>query len=575
MAYCNTFNMSFNFDDAANILNNPLVREFNPAGVVKALKTRRGLGFVSFQLNYSLSGLSVFGYHLFNLVVHIVTALLVYRFLALIMKTPCFHGTTYSHSTSLPVPFFSALLFVVHPVQTQAVTYIVQRFTSIATLFYLLAAICYLQGRLRQTNEEGRFSVGALGWFACCLMAALCAFNSKEIAYTLPLALVLIECFGFSLNRKKVIAIATVSVLVVATVLLKLGFGTASFEQAIFAVDEATRLQTITSRSDYLFTQFRVILTYIRLLFLPVNQSVDYDFTLSHSFFEPAVLGAFSVLAALLASAFVLEKKSRGGKAGQRLVAFGIFWFFLTLSIESSILPIIDLIFEHRVYLPSVGAFAAITTVGLEFAWKRNREQFKGEFCVVMLLVAVVLAGVAWKRNLVWKTEVTLWEDATAKSPQNGRAWNNLGGAYIKEKDADRALRALVRAIELDPSKPSPWNNLGIAIDMKGVYRDRFNKTREMFRSPKAVEDVTVSRWLGDANNNLGLAYEIMGNLPKAAENYRNAIGYNPGLTVAYFNLGMVSAAMGDRDKYMEQQQVLWIMDPFLAERLQQRVVGR
>lgn len=575
MVYCNTFNMSFNFDDAANIINNPVIREFNPAGIKQAFKTSRGVGIITFQMNYQLSGLNVFSYHLLNLFIHIASALLVYRFLALLLKTPCFREDSDTYLTSLPTPFFSALIFVVHPIQTQAVTYIVQRFTSLATLFYLAAAICYLQARLCQSKESRPVSASTAAWLAGCVAASFCAFNSKQIAYTLPLTLVLLECLCFRVDKKKLLAIAAISVTALGAFLLKFGFGKASFEQALIAMDEATRLQTITSRSDYLFTQFRVILTYIRLLFLPVNQSVEYDYALSHSFLEPAVLGSFSVLLLLFGGALILVRRSRTGNVGQRVIAFGIFWFFLTLAIESSVLPIIDLIFEHRVYLPSVGAIAAITTAGLNFAWRRDLEKGKGVACVALLLIAVVFAGAAWKRNLVWQSEVTLWEDATAKKPQNGRAWNNLGGAYIKQKDADKALHALVRAIELDPSKAAPWNNLGIAIDLKGVYRDRFNKTREMFQDPRAVEDKTVNRWLGDVNNNLGLAYEILGNLPKAAENYRNAVGYNPALTLAYFNLGIVSAAMGDYEKYMEQQQVLWIFDPVLAERLQQRVTRR
>lgn len=575
IAYSNTFRMSFTFDDATNILSNHLIREFNPEGIKQAFTTRRGIGIVSFQLNYYLSGLSVTGYHLFNLCIHLTAALLVYRLLALMLETPCFRSPENTWVGTLPVPFFAALIFVTHPIQTQAVTYIVQRFTSMATMLYLASVVAYLQARMLQEQRGRLVSVGSVSWAAACLFASLCAFNTKEIAYTLPLALMLVEWICFGLNRRKLAVVGVLSFAAVAAVLAKLGLGNVSLDQAMTAMDEATRLQTITSRSDYLFTQFRVILTYIRLLLLPINQSVDYDYTLSHGFFEPAVIGAFSVLALLFVLAIVLVRKSRSGRGDLRLVAFGLFWFFLALSIESSILPIIDLIFEHRVYLPSVGAITAVTAAGVSVAWRRNHGRFQAPVCIAFLLLAALLAGAAWKRNLVWKTEVTLWEDATAKKPRNSRAWNNLGGAYIKEKSADKALRALVRAIELDPSKAAAWNNLGIAIDLKGVYRDRFNKTKEMFNAPQSVENETVSQWLGDANNNLGLAYEILGNLPKAAENYRNATGYNPALGLAYYNLGLVSAAMGNADTYAEQQQILLLVDPILAERLRHRVGGR
>jgi tetratricopeptide (TPR) repeat protein len=108
-----------------------------------------------------------------------------------------------------------------------------------------------------------------------------------------------------------------------------------------------------------------------------------------------------------------------------------------------------------------------------------------------------------------------------------------------------------------------------------GVYNDRFHRTVEMFRDPAAVEGKVVTRWLGEVNNNLGLAYEILGDFPKAAENYRNAVGYNPAMTLAYYNLAIVSVAMGDFGKYSEQKQILMMLDPVLAERLRVRTGER
>jgi tetratricopeptide (TPR) repeat protein len=184
----------------------------------------------------------------------------------------------------------------------------------------------------------------------------------------------------------------------------------------------------------------------------------------------------------------------------------------------------------------------------------------------------MLLTAATWKRNLVWADEERLWTDAVTKNPYSSRAWNNLGGVLIIRKDGDKALRALIRSVELDSSRADALNNIGLALDLMGAYRDRFNRTKEMFSDPQAVQGETVNRWLGDVYNNLGLAYELTGNLPKAAENYRNAIGYYPAQGLAYYNLGIVSAAMKDYGKYAEQLQILMMLNPPLAQRLQLRV---
>lgn len=565
LTYSNTFTMPFIFDDARNIVNNPVVREFSLNGLKKAFYSRRAVADISFQLNYFLSGEKVIGYHLTNLIIHLATAVMSYVMVALLMATPYWRDNSPGKCHNLPIPFFVALIFAVHPVQTQAVTYIVQRHASLATLFYITTAVCYLRARLSWQKQ----SASCL-WFMAAGVSAFLAFYTKEIAYTLPIIILMVELLFLRFSVRKLVTLASILVITVLALLLKLGLGKIQLEQVISAVDEATRVQTITSRSDYLFTQFKVIVIYIRLLFFPVNQSVEYDIPLAHSFFEVKVACSFLFLLTLFAFSFWLIQRSKEGNVHLRLTAFGILWFFMTLAVESSFLPIIDLIFEHRVYLPSCGAITAIVTTVLCLFWKS--ENNKKVVCICLLLITFVFAGVAWKRNFVWADEVTLWEDATLKKPKNARAWNNLGGAYIKQKESVKALHALIRSIELDPSKAAAWNNLGIAIDLMGVYRDRFYKTKEMFVDPKQIENKVVDRWLGDVNNNLGLAYEIVGNLPKAAENYRNAIGYYPALGIAYFNLGLVSAAMGDYDKYVEQQQILWLVDPVLAGRLQNRI---
>lgn len=567
LVYSNTFDAPFSFDDTPNLHDNPVIQTLSLDGIKSVLQSRRAFGIVTFQLNYFLSGWNLFGFHLTNLSIHLAAGLTTYALLRLLFQTPYVRRIA-DAELAVPLPFFTALLFVVHPLQTQAVTYIVQRFASLATLLYLVAVVAYLKVRLTQEVSGSSLSWRVLLWSVVGLVAAGLAFMTKETAYTLPVALLMVELLFFKFSWVKSAKIVTATLLTGAGIVGML-VRTKSLDTVIALVDETTRVQTITSRSEYLFTQFRVIITYIRLIFLPINQSIDYDYVLSHSLFEWRVICSLLVLLLLFATAFWLIVKSRFARPEWRFAAFGILWFFVALSIESSVLPIIDLIFEHRVYLPSIGAFTAITAGTL--TWWRRGEAARQRICLAVMLVVFLLGVTAWHRNSVWQSEISLWEDATRKNPHSARGWNNLGGAYIKKQEARKALQALTRSIELDPSKADAWNNVGIAIDMMGVYNDRFRRTAEMFRDPAAVEDKIVSTWLGEVNNNLGLAYEILGNLPKAAESYRNAVGYNPALGLAYYNLGIVSAARGDIVSYAEQLQILRLVDPVLAERMQLR----
>jgi len=569
LVYANSFYVPFSFDDTANLQANPVIQNLDFDGLRAAFHSRRAFGLITFQLNYFFAGWNLFWFHFTNLAIHISAALVLYYLLTILFETPYAVKTACTDCCSVPLPFFAALLFALHPVQTQAVTYIVQRFASLATLLYLAATVSYLRMRLVQESSRRCLTGSSLMWFTSFLLLSLLAFLTKETAYTLPAAIILVELLFFAPDRAKFVKIGGWTVAIgVLTAAAYFAAGR-SIVAVISSLDEATRVQTITSRSDYLFTQFRVIMTYIRLLVFPINQSIDYDYTLSHSLFEWRVFLSLLVILLLIAAAVWMIWKSRSSNAQLRFASFGILWFFLTLSVESSFLPIIDLIFEHRVYLPSVGAFTAVTAGVLTF-WQRS-DLVRKRICSAVIVIALIFGITAWQRNSVWHSEISLWEDATSKNPNSARGWNNLGGAYIKERDSRKALQALTRSIELDPSKADAWNNIGIAIDLMGVYNDRFHRTSEMFGDPAAFEDKIVSRWLGEVNNNLGLAYEILGNLPKAAENYRNAVGYNPALSLAYYNLGIVSVLMGDFTKYAEQRQILMMIDPVLAERLQLR----
>lgn len=569
LAYGNTFSVPFLFDDAANLHTSAAMQSPGIEGVKAAFKSRRAFGIITFQLNHALFGESLFWYHATNLFIHLAAAITLYYLLMLLGETPYGRKTACRAEYLAPLSLVAALLFVAHPLQTQAVTYIVQRFASLATLLYLAAVVSYLHMRLAQEISGRYVTFASVAWGVGLAVCAFLAFYTKETTYTLPLALMVTEFLFFKGSRRKYLLIgAGVLTLTAAIIMLSIVFGR-SLDATIAALDETTRIQTSVSRSDYLLTQFRVIMTYIRLLFWPARQSIDYAYTLSHSLAEWRVALALAGIVLLLFTAVILTGKSRNERPLLRFAAFGMFWFFITLLIESSFLPIIDLIFEHRVYLPSVGAFTAVSAGA--FALGGNGVRARQRICQGALLVSFLLCALTWQRNTVWQSEVSLWKDAVSKYPLNSRGWSNLAGAYIKRREAENALKATVRALELDRSYAGAWNNLGIAIDLLGVYNDRFHRTSEMFQDPRSRTEKSINRWQGEVNNNLGLAYEILGNFPKAVENYRNAIGYNPALGLAYYNLGIVSAVMKDYAGYAQQRQILLLLDPVLAERLQLR----
>ncbi|MFA4936022.1 MAG: hypothetical protein WC568_09315 [Candidatus Methanoperedens sp.] len=577
LVYSNTFSSPFIFDDILNLQNNPIITNGSISSFERAFQSRRAIGVITFKLNYLMTGWSLPWFHLTNLFIHVSAALIAYQLIKLLMKTPYSVNCADEEFRQLPIPFFVALFFAVHPVQTQAVTYIVQRFSSLATLFYLAAVGSYLKARLAQVEAGRVLPPGALVWAIASLLLGLLAFYSKETAYTLPAAIVMVELMFFRCSAKKIGCLLVAASVAFSMLAFRFASSAGSINNAVSALDEATRLQSsaIMSRSDYLFTQFWVIMNYIRLILLPVNQRVEYDYPLLRDFFDWRVFCSFVMIIILLGGASWMIIKSRNSLPHLRFISFGILCFFLGLSIESSFIPIIDLAFEHRLYLPSFGAFTAISTAMLVVTVKGKNISISKRCYVGMLLIILLLAVGTYSRNSVWKSEVSLWTDNVEKSPGSARAWHHLGAAYISKREPYNALVATVRSVELDRSRAAAWNNLGIALDLFGVYNDRFNRTTEMFSEPAAINERTLNRWQGDVNNNLGLAYEIIGDFPKAAENYRNAAGYNPSLGLAYYNLGILSATIGDFPKYAEQQQILWMIDPYLAERLQARVGKR
>ena len=573
LVYANTFQVPFLFDDYSSILDNPVIKDTanflsRPDGY--RFNPRRFIGYLSFALNYRFGGLDVTGYHLVNLAIHLTNGLLVYTLTRLTLRTPRLAGSLLVPREGI-LALTASLLFVVHPVATQAVTYIAQRFASLATLFYLLALVWYVSARLRQSRVARLGDFGALALFTLAIAAAVLAFRTKEIAFTLPFALLLHESIFFNptpRKRKVLLLAAAVGIAVVLAVIAASG---SSLGQLLADVNERLTEARTISRGDYLVTQFRVVVTYLRLLILPVGQNLDYDYPLYASFLAPPVIVSFLLLAALLGvGGALLARASRGGDAGLRLVAFGIFWFFLTLAIESSVIPISDLIFEHRLYLPSAGALIAVAAAFLLLCRKFSVRACLGLFIPVLL----ILSAATWQRNLVWRDGLTLWQDVIAKSPRKARPYNELGKAFFDGKRYPEAIREYRKSLELAPDFLPAHNNLGAAYQKAGNLDAAIAEYRAALRlkpdQPEIHNNLGAAYdkkgWLDQAiveleaalqlkadyaaaHNNLGAAYRKKGRMDEAVKEYRTALRLKPDYASAYNNLGIASAVSGRFDE--------------------------
>ena len=280
-------------------------------------------------------------------------------------------------------------------------------------------------------------------------------------------------------------------------------------------------------------------------MFLPLNQNLDYDLYPSTNFFEPGTVLSLLLLMSLVVIAVLLFNK-------HRILSFGIFWFFLTLAVESSIIPIEDMIFEHRTYLPSVGFFLILVYGAYTLLWNKS----KYAAIAVLAIIIGINSILTFERNHVWENELTLWSDVVSKSPEKARALNNLGAAYMSAKKNELAVQNFDAAIRSRPKYAEAYNNRGDALKELGKNEEAI-KDFEMAISlkPKYVE----------AYGNCGNSYAAMGNYMDAIKKYNQAIAINPGCTDAYSNKGNAYLSMKNYDEAIKEFSRAIVIDPNYA----------
>jgi tetratricopeptide (TPR) repeat protein len=550
IVYSNTYSGSMHLDDISSIMFNRAIQNDWTIASIWKYSQNRFLPYLSLAYNYKLGELETTGYHVFNIIIHISNGLLVYWLTQLIFSTPAMK--THSGLKS-KIALFTALLFISHPLATQSVTYITQRIASMAALFYFFSMALYIKGRITEGNTKYLYLTGAI-------ITAILSFLSKENSYTLPFSILLLELFFFNTEKIRINVKSKSTIIAILVSVGFIAFAVLKFSTAVFKTlkpDFTTDYKTISS-VDYLLTQLSVIPKYIQLLILPINQNLDYDYPLANSFFEFSTIVGCLIILALLSLAIYLVNKNR-------IVSFGILFFFLAISIESSIIPIADLIFEHRTYLPSFGFFILLSSLLLTLPSLQKKQLGIGILSIVVLINSVL----AYNRNKIWENDELLWTDVISKSPNKVRPYNSRGSYYWLNERNEEAIKDYSKAIALHPDyleayfnraqvyyKQKRWAeaindyNQMIRLDSNNVdwYLTQANMYQNLKNSAAALIDYNKILKLDPKNSatyyNRGVLYQDMQQNDNAISDYTNAIKYKSDYVEAYINRGNIYSSL-------------------------------
>ncbi len=526
LVYAGVLRAPFVFDDCRDILDNPSIRSLLPPSRMffadPALGTAgRPVVNASFALDWALSGSDPIGYHLTDALLHALSALLLFGILRRLMERLVPGG----RAPVLPIAFFTAFAWAVHPVSTSVVSLAFQRPETLYAFFCLLSVYFCIRG----------FSaVRSRPWYFGASIALLLAAGSKETAAALPFFILLLRPFFARKEEGR-------TVLPAARPLFP-GFFAAWLLVLVLDLNSgAWGRATMDSRLSpvsYAFAQGVVVLRYIGIALFPAGLCAD------------RVLDPPPPLLGFAACALVAAVAAAGAAAlyRRRPAGLAVAWFLLFLAPSSSLVPLSRLMADHRLYLP----LAAVCFAAAWGLWKAARllALRLGLGNPALLLVPLAAAWVAAlgvaavERNAVYGSNLSFWKDTVVKSPENPKAWLGLGVALSGEGRLTDAERAYRRALGLDPGYAEALNNLGAVL-------------LDMGRSPEALAAFRRMKSLApgspQARDGLGRALIAAGRLPEALVQLRAAVALDPGFAMARFNLADALFRSGKKDEAISE----------------------
>jgi len=566
LAYSSSIRGEFQFDDTTAVAENVAIRDLGElvrTGILRGYaQAGRPITELTFAVDFARSGLDVFAYHLTNLSAHLAVVALLFLITRRTLRR-----------VGWPAPDGLALwisgLFALHPVQSQAVSYVSQRAEVLASLFYALALLLLLDAEERGASRRGVASyVGAL-------LAFVLGLGSKAIAVTLPAAwLLYLACFPpaepgaseagpsrrWAGRGARVAPFLLLSALYAAVQL-------SSLRSAVGAGFDLPSLDPLR----YFLTQLRVVLVYLRLLVWPAGQNLDYELPVASGLLEPrTLLPALALAALLLAALWCWAWSRREGppastRRAARLFAFGFLWFLVLLAPTSSVVPLRDVIEEHRVYLASWGVLTALAAAAsLLFDRLAGGGANAARVKRVVAVGLCAAAGVAlFQRNAVWESRVSLWRDAVAGSPTKARAHENLGHALYLAGDLRGAAVEYRAALRFGADGTVPMSKLLNNVGASLMEIGRLDEAADFLSNALTVapDDVRLL-------NNLAMTRLWKGDLDAALATARRAVARFPGDPGAHNALGQVLLKRGDPAGAAEQFALEASLNPDLALQL-------
>lgn len=515
-AYYNSLNSPFILDDKDKIVENQDIGHLDRLVYPYDKKVHnfnrndpsRPMTYFTFFLNYRFGKLNPFGYHIFNTCLHVLNTVLLF----LLIRNILFLIYKKDHPF---FPFFTALLFASHPINTSAVTYVFSRSDLLAAFFYLSSLLLFIN-TLKRDKKQYTLSI------LCFILALL----SKQSAVTLPAMILLIDYMFLSnfdlknLLKRKSYHLAFWGILLVYLAIRYAYLGGIGDIEA----------NSPWGRGEYLIIQPYVIQRYLQMLAFPTGLCIDHAIQpLKLTDFR--VLASFLILIGIFISSYYLYKKKTDSS---KLILFFILWFIITLSPTSSFFPTTTALAENRLYLAGIGPYVIIVFLYyLVFSKSGFYDTMPGTILIVLLLLHVFSLGLlTFKRNRLFDIPALMWEDVISKYPgQNARAYNNLGIIYAAEGNYNDAITEFDNSLKVDPAYANAHYNLGLSFEKQGVYDkaiDEYDKT------------LIIDQYFAKALLNLGNLYYHQKTYLKAIDNYQKILDMDRNNYDALNNLAVI-----------------------------------